>query len=185
MQCNKIRAFMALGGQTQAESYREGSDDERKLGARLLLSEVLEYVIKGLGVTPVVNGQPIEDPDALHYSTNGVKQNHLEMLDGLADVAYTMYWNSCAFGLKLEEAFDLVCDNNLDKFVKLENWTEATGKLPHGKWNCGKGVSWPESVATVEVIKLNGCHYAVGKDAAGKVRKPSSYQPVNLSPLTE
>lgn len=183
MKSDKIKAFMALAGHKASEAYRLGSEEERKLGARLLLSEVLEYVISGLGVIPEINGQKIEDPEAVVYKTNGDKPSQKEMLDGLADVAYTMYWNSCAFGLKLEDAFELVCDNNLEKFVKLDSWQGEAGDMPKDKWHCGKNVAWPESVVRVEAIRLNGCFYAVGKDSSGKVRKPSTYSSVDLTPL--
>ena len=184
MKADKIRAFMALAGQRQSATYREGNETERKLGARLLLSEVLEYVISGLGVTPVVNGQPIKDPEAVTYTIQNTAPDHIEMLDGLADVAYTMYWNACAFGLNLEDAFELVCDNNLEKFVHLEQWQGPdSGPLAQERWHCDRGISWPDSVVSVEVIRLNGKRYAVGKDSQGKVRKPSSYKQVDLSGL--
>ena len=183
MQSDKIKSFMALAGHKFCNSFRDGTDEERKLGARLLLSEVLEYVIAGLGVVPIINGQKIEDPEAVVYTTNGEKQSQLDMLDGLADVAYTMYWNACAFGLKLEEAFDLVCDNNLEKFVKLDGWKGTAGELPRESWHCDHKVGWPESVVKVEVIKLGDSFFAVGKDSSGKVRKPSSYKPVDLRAL--
>jgi len=108
----------------------------------------------------------------------------LEMVDGLADVAYTMYWNACAFGVPLEEAFDLVCDNNLEKFVKLGRGAEfSPGVLPREAWHCNLGIRWPEEVAQVSVIKVADEYYAVGKDSRGKVRKPSSYTSVDLLPL--
>ena len=104
------------------------------------------------------------------------------MVDGLADVAYTMYWNSEAFKLPLEKAFEMVCDNNLEKFVQLENQS-AEKNLDKQSWDCGKNISWPSEVAEVEVIKNQEQFYAVGKDANGKVRKPSSYKSVDLTSL--
>jgi hypothetical protein len=103
------------------------------------------------------------------------------MIDGLADVAYTMFWNSCAFGVPLEEAFALVCDNNLEKFVKLVGWSKGEGELARDDWHCGLEVAWPSEVATVSVLKIGADFFAVGKDARGKVRKPSTYRPVDLS----
>ena len=154
------------------------------MGARLLLSEVLEYVIHGLGVEPEIDGVRIKAPDAVNYVAAG-RPNKLEMVDGLADVAYTMYWNACAFGIPLEEAFELVCDNNLQKFVKLENGAARSTELSPDQWHCGRGISWPKEVVKVEVVRVGGQAYAVGKDSRGKVRKPSSYSPVDLSPLVK
>ena len=186
MREDKVRKFMTLGGQTVSDRLRAGSPDERKLGAHLLLSEVLEYVIRGLGVTPEINGQLITDPEAVRYQVPEESRiAPLEMLDGLADVAYTMYWNALAFGIPLESGFDLVCDNNLEKFVKLENWQRSEVMLHPDEWHCGKGITWPKDVVSVEVVRVNGDFYAVGKDARRKVRKPSSYRAVDLAGLLQ
>ena len=186
MQDHKIRKFMTLAGQTASEKLRSGSPEERKLGAHLLLSEVLEYVIKGLGVTPQVAGQKITDPEALQYLVEETsKVSPLEMLDGLADVAYTMYWNSVAFGIPLEEGFELVCDNNLEKFVHLEGWQRGELLLDPSEWHCECGIAWPKDVVSVEVLRVNNDFFAVGKDMRRKVRKPSSYRAVNLKELVQ
>lgn len=183
MKSDKIQQFIELAGQSRATRFQEGSEEERKLGAQLLLSEVLEYVVHGLGVTPVVDGHPITKPNDIHYTTNGEAPDRKEMLDGLADVAYTMYWNKVKFGIPLEEAFELVCDNNLSKFVHLKEWGGREGALEEDAWSCGQDVTWPESVVSVEVIRYQGSFYAVGKDDTGKVRKPSTYTSVDLSEL--
>ncbi len=181
MKGDKVETFMQLAGQTLPTDIDSGSEATRKLGAQLLLSEVLEYVIKGLGVIPEIHGKPLTDPEAVHY-THGKTPQPVEMLDGLADVAYTMYWNALAFGMPLEEGYDLVCDNNLEKFVRLDDEC-AVGVLPALEWHCGRDIRWPAEVTTVQVVDVKGARYAVGKDARGKVRKPSSYSPVDLSEL--
>jgi hypothetical protein len=182
MDSSKIEKFMQLAGQSVREKLHSGDPKQRALGAQLLLSEVLEYVIHGLGVTPEVNGTKITAPDALNYHPSE-EPDHQEMVDGLADVAYTMYWNACAFGVPLAEAFELVCDNNLEKFVKLEGWTAGETDLANDAWHCNLDVAWPQEVVKVSVLKVGDDFYAVGKDARGKVRKPSTYQPVDLTKL--
>lgn len=182
MDASKIEAFMTLAGQKTRSKLETGDPKTRALGAQLLLSEVLEYVIHGLGVTPVVNGTPITAPDSLSYEAKA-EPDRVEMVDGLADVAYTMYWNACAFGIPLEAGFDLVCDNNLEKFVRLVKWSGAERELESHEWHCELEVSWPAEVVKVEVLKVDGVFFAVGKDTRGKVRKPSTYQPVDLSSL--
>lgn len=179
----KIKKFMALGGQAAAVRFDTGDSERRKLGAQLLLSEVLEYVVRGLGIVPEFNGVRLSEPNSLTYHDAGRGADKLEMVDGLADVAYTMYWNSLAFGIPLEEAFDLVCDNNLEKFVKLQNWKEGPGALERESWDCGVGIAWPEEVVQVEVLQFGAEFYAVGKDRNGKVRKPSNFKAVDLSRL--
>lgn len=190
MNDEKIRKFIRLAGQEIPETFEVGDSDRRRLGAQLLLSEVLEYVIKGLGVTPVVNGEPVTDANGLEYRISDVPPDKLEMLDGLADVAYTMFWNSVSFAAPLNEAFERVCDNNLEKFVKLKEWKDKSGALPSDKWEkinvChaeNKTPEWPEEVASVEIVEHESQHYAVGKDESGKVRKPSTYQSVDLRSL--
>ena len=182
MKGDAIETFMTLAGQKTNTDLEQSSPELKKLGAQLLLSEVLEYVIKGLGVTPVVNGQKIEKPDALDYLCDDNSAiNKTEALDGLCDTAYTMYWNMYAFGFQLEDAFKAVCDNNLEKFVLLENWHGTQGSLAKDQWSLGSDISWPVEVEDVSVVKVKESYYAVGKDGRGKVRKPSTYKSVNLS----
>ena len=186
MQADKVKTFMTLAGQGTTSLYRTGSEKERELGAKLLLSEVLEYVIKGLGVIPSFNGTLITAPDGLEYKASNDEPNEIEMIDGLADVAYTMYWNSLAFGIPLEEGYDMVCDNNLEKFVNLQSPSEPITQLAFldkEMWHLGQDISWPEDVVKVEIVKVQETHYAVGKDASGKVKKPSSYSSVDLGVL--
>ncbi|MEN9846901.1 MAG: hypothetical protein RIS36_2048 [Pseudomonadota bacterium] len=182
MDSAKIEKFMQLAGQGVQKKLTSGDPKTRALGAQLLLSEVLEYVIRGLGVVPYINGTPITDPEAITYETLNTP-NPKEMIDGLSDVAYTMYWNECAFGIPLSKAFELVCDNNLEKFVHLTAWSGDARVLQPSEWDCGIKVTWPSEVIHVEVLRVDGEFYAVGKDARGKVRKPSSYKPVDLSAL--
>jgi hypothetical protein len=185
MKDKKIRQFMQLAGQEVCASFKTREEATRKLAAQLLLSEVLEYVIKGLGVTPEFNGTKITDANGLNYLIHD-KADKIEMLDGLADVAYTMFWNSCAFGMPLEEAFELVCDNNLEKFVLLEeNFCVSEVVLKEQFWHCGQAIVWPREVVKVDVLTVDGKRFAVGKDEHGKVRKPSSYSQLDLSKLVD
>lgn len=184
MDGEKVKKFMQLGGQNVAEKLDMRDERTRKLGAQLLLTEVLEYVIKGLNVTPVIDGQPVTDPNNVEFRAAAQDApDAVEMLDGLADVAYTMYWNALAFGLPLEEGFDLVCDNNLDKFVRLQDWSRSAGPLEQESWHCNSGTEWPEEVTQVEVVRVKDEHYAVGKDKTGKVRKPAHFRSVELRSL--
>lgn len=180
MEDNKVKTFMQLGG--QEIGVKEATFADRRLGAQLLLSEVLEYVIKGLGITPVINGMTITDPEAVEYK-EAKPIARVEMLDGLADVAYTMYWNALKFKLPLEEAYDAVCDNNLEKFVRLDGWAKGTITLEKSDWSLGLDVKWPPEVITVEVLCVDGIYYAAGKNNLGKVRKPSTYKSVDLEAL--
>lgn len=182
MDDSKIRQFIALAGQKPAEAFVTGTPAQRELGAQLLLSETLEYVIKGLGVVPTWNGAPITDANALTYKAAEDPEKE-EMLDGLADVAYTMFWNSVTFGIPLEKGFSLVCQNNLEKFVAVEKAFAPLGELDVTQWHCDRRVNWPTEVDKVFIIEYEGQLFAVGKDRTGKVRKPSTYQSVDLSLL--
>lgn len=182
MKADKVAQFIELAGQSASATFVTGSEDQRKLGAQLLLSEVLEYVVHGLGVVPSFNGTPITEPNELKYSITS-EASKLDMIDGLADTAYTMYWNAVTFGVPLEKGFDLVCDNNLEKFVKLGDWTRGECELESSEWNLGIGVTWPNEVTRVQVVRSQGGFFAVGKDKSGKVRKPSSYKQVELETL--
>jgi hypothetical protein len=179
---SKIKQFISLAGQIVAEQLHSGTPAQRELGAQLLLSETLEYVIKGLKVIPSFNGNDITDANALKYTSKG-EVDKLEMIDGLADVAYTMFWNSVTFGIPLDKAFELVCDNNLEKFVEVSSDFSKEGKIPNSLWHCQRNVEWPKEVTDVFVIKYKDKFFAVGKDNTGKVRKPSTYKSVDLSNL--
>ena len=183
MNSSKIKKFMKLAGQEVSGSFSEGDLAKRKLGAQLLLSETLEYVIKGLGIVPEFQGTAISEPDQLNYRGGPQGVDQLEMIDGLADVAYTMYWNAEAFGLPLEESFELVCNNNLEKFVLLKNWSQKEGPLEREEWSCQQNVEWPPEVVQVEVLEIDNNFYAVGKDRSGKVRKPAHFKAVDLREL--
>lgn len=186
MENKKVKQFMKLAGQETATKFVDFSKFEpkvRELGAQLLLSETLEYVIKGLNVTPKINGIEITDPNSLEYVATSELPDKLEMLDGLSDVAYTMFWNMHRFGIPLEEAYELVCDNNLEKFVRLSSWDKGELTLDEADWDLGMSVTWPSEVATVCVMEVDGEFFAVGKDKTGKVRKPSTYASVELNHL--
>jgi hypothetical protein len=178
----KVKTFMELAGQSLPSKFSAPSESIRKLGSQLLLTELLEYIIKGLNVTPVINGVRITKSEEVSFEANG-EVDLEESLDGLADVAYTMFWNALALGAPLEEAFELVCENNLEKFVKLDSSHFKAGLLPAAQWDCERGVVWPSEVETVTAVQVSAGLFAVGKDGRGKVRKPSTYTPVDLAPL--
>ncbi|WKZ56174.1 MAG: hypothetical protein QY326_05390 [Bdellovibrionota bacterium] len=181
---DRVALFMQLAGHRKEVPAEEAPEELRILGAHLLLSEVLEFVIKGLGVTPCVGETPITDPEQVSYRNHG-RVDPTMMLDGLADVGYTMWWNALAFGMPLAEAFKLVCENNLEKFVKLGDWAAEFKELPIELWHCQQGISWPTEVVKVVVVHVDGAYYAVGRDDRGKVRKPSSYRSVELQHLLQ
>lgn len=184
MNDNDVRLFMKLGGQKISEKLNGMDETSRILGAKLLLSEVLEYVIKGLGVTPMVNGEKITCGDSLKYEIGRKDVDLVEMLDGLADAQFTTYWNKQRFGIPLEEAFDEVCKNNLEKFIPLpKDGTFKLGKLDKAQWGLGKGITWGADVVSVSCVEVEGRYFGVGQDEHGKTRKPSSYRPIDLTGL--
>ncbi len=182
MEGKSIELFMRLAGQNLPGSFVVPDEGVRKLGAQLLLTELLEYIIHGLGVTPTINGTRVTKSEDVSFEVSD-EVDLTESLDGLADIAYTMYWNAIALGAPLEEAFTLVCENNLQKFVKLDRANFSPGPLVNELWGCGEGITWPAEVMTVTAILIGEELFAVGKDGRGKVRKPSSYKAVDLSRL--
>lgn len=177
-----VKLFMQLGSQKISSKLSGMDDTSRILGAKLLLSEALEYVIKGLGVIPSVNGQQITCGDSLTYEVGRKEVDLVEMLDGLADVQFTAFWNKQRFGIPLEEAFEAVCKNNLDKFVPLPNdGSFKVGRLDKSKWDLGKGIKWGSDVVTVSCVEVEGRLFGVGQDEHGKTRKPSSFKPLDLT----
>ncbi len=182
MNGDKVVKFIKLSGREISENCNFGSEKDRELGAQLLLSELLEYIIKGLGVSLTIDGTEIKDPESVKYKSIR-SPDKIEALDGLADVAYTLWWNALTFGLPVAEAYDMVCDNNLEKFVKLSSWNSGSRELNKDEWHCNQDIKWPDSVVRVVSVPVGTEYYAVGFDASGKVRKPSSYKSIDLSSL--
>lgn len=181
MDKNKVETFIKLAGGKIPSKIDFVDGKTQELGARILLSEVLEYIIYGLGLKLSVNGTVIDNPEGIEYSATG-NLDPVAAIDGIADIAYTMYWNAARFGLPIEEAFNRVADNNLEKFVKVDD-KYPEGDLQLNDWHCDLGVSWTPEVVKVEIIKIGAETYAVGKDSGGKVRKPSTYKSVVLDDL--
>jgi hypothetical protein len=76
-----------------------------------------------------------------------------------------------------------VGSNDLEGFSSFGSWSNGERELVRGEWHCHLGVEWPPEVVKVEVLDIRGKYFAVGKDARGKVRKPSTYRSVDLEPL--
>ena len=60
MKADKVDKFIKLAGRQTSDRIIEGDEKDRTLGAHLLLSEVLEYLILGLGIEPEIGG--VKDP---------------------------------------------------------------------------------------------------------------------------
>jgi len=177
-----VAMFMQLAGLKLPQNFSVPDENIRKLGAQLLLTELLEYIIHGLGVTPIINGTRVSKSEDVSFEIHG-DVNLTECLDGLADVGYTMFWNAKVLGAPLEEAYRLVCENNLQKFVELDGAQFLAGPIARERWGCNQGVEWPSEVSCVTAVAVEQELFAVGKDERGKVRKPSSYRPVDLAKL--
>ena len=182
MNGEQVELFVELAGGVPAASIASSSEKLRILGAGLILSETLEYIIKGLGLTITVGSQKISDPQSFSFDFAGPPVAE-DMLDGLADIAYTLYWNAIMFQLPIEAGFKAVCENNLQKFVSLSEGEFSAGEVVKEHWHLNRDVHWPDEVVSVVVVATRHGLFAVGKDANGKVRKPSTYTPLSLTPL--
>jgi hypothetical protein len=89
MKSDKVRQFIALAGNKMPAHATAGTLELRRLGAGLILSETLEFITRGLGLSPIICGQLCSDAQALEFE-HTASSDLEEMLDGLADVAYTM-----------------------------------------------------------------------------------------------
>jgi predicted HAD superfamily Cof-like phosphohydrolase len=92
---------------------------DRELLGKLLLEEVTEYLVKGLGLTIMnMDGETVMDIDGgglMLEHNEGVQLNPVEIVDGLADVNVVIHFNAHWHGFNLDAATEIVNDSNMSK----------------------------------------------------------------------
>lgn len=106
--------------------------------------------------------------------SDAIQQNNfVEVVDALADILYVVYGAGGAFGVDLDEAFDIVHKSNMTKLCKTEQ--EAKLTIEWYKEN--------EQRYKDPAYRLSGDekYWIVYDKATGKVLKSINYTPANLT----
>lgn len=120
----RVDVFMQRLGKLNGQKVRyepttEVTDEERMLRAKLIMEEVLELVIKGLGVELSVDshhdGSFDLSQETLMFNL-GPKVDLLQIADGTADVKVVVTGTQSCFGIDDEPVQAIVDFNNLSKF---------------------------------------------------------------------
>lgn len=120
----KITEFMVAAKQDIPTTITPMSDDVRRLRAHLILEECLETIVKGLGITNIVNENSfdvnleglLEDMNVCHFEITR-PQNLIEIADGIADMEYVNTGTAVACGIDIQPIFDEVHRSNMSKFI--------------------------------------------------------------------
>lgn len=168
----QVKEFMVTFGQDCPNfPTEEVSLETRKMRARIMLEEVLETIIAGLGLDVIItwNGEMRLAPKSPFGFEEVKKVDLVELADGLADQHYVGYCGTGnAFGLDMEEIFDNVHQSNMSKIWPEKLVREKVDEIENGNYNLTK----------VE----NG--YIV-KRPDGKVVKPETYTSPKLKEIIE
>ena len=122
----RIEAFVGKHG-PRYSLVDDLSDAEAEFRAKLMLEEMLELVIGGLGVDITVIGEKIMGVEDL-VLTKRRKVDLLAVLDGVCDVSVTAVGTASCCGLGVESALSAVDENNLTKLGK-GAWAREDGKI--------------------------------------------------------
>lgn len=126
---NKVKAFMDKVPQKTRHTPSVGTPDERKLRAKLILEEALEFIDAcGLDLQILVSNGPTDEfpvkieardlkNNTLFFSHNESKLNLIEMADAIVDIEYINLGSANTFGMQVEPLFDEVHDSNMAKFT--------------------------------------------------------------------
>lgn len=106
----RVEEFMRLAGQEVPGHPVEPSRITRELRAVLLMEEVLETIIDGLGCKIIFS------PDNQFTFQATEKFDIVKLADGCADVSVVNIGTLSACGISDERLLDIVDKNNLEKF---------------------------------------------------------------------
>lgn len=136
---SQVKEFMLAARQECPDSPRIPSLEDRKLRARLILEEALEF-IEASGLSLRVNQEcfsqeypcpegplSMEDFEVVESEN---PPNIIEIADAVSDLNYVSYGAANTYGIDMEEIEDCVHKNNMSKFE--DDWIDDHGKLRKG-----------------------------------------------------
>jgi len=104
-------------------------------------------------------------------------KDYVETVDALGDILYVVYGFGCSIGINLDQAFDLIHQNNMSKLCKTEDEAKASVQyyLDHKE---KLGYDTPSYRQAPD-----GKHWVVYNKSTKKVLKSVMWKPVDLKPL--
>merc|ERR1719473_1354747 len=101
----------------------------------------------------------------------------IETIDALGDILYVVYGAGGAFGINLDQAFDLVHKSNMTKLCKTEE--EAKETVEWYKKNYTPNGKYPYDTPAYR-LSPDGRYYVVFNESSGKILKSVNYSPVKF-----
>merc|ERR1719230_892998 len=101
----------------------------------------------------------------------------VETIDALGDILYVVYGAGGAFGVDLDQAFDLIHKSNMTKLCKTEE--EARETVEWYKRNFTPGGKYPYDTPEYR-LSPDGKYYVPFNASTGKILKSVNYSPVKF-----
>lgn len=144
----------------------------------------------GVLQTPLLNHRPTifdEDPKQVEFCLSLIREemkeleqavkdkDYVETVDALADILYVVYGMGARIGVNMDQAFEMVHQNNMSKLCKSEE--EAIESVKFYTQNKEKlGYDSPSYRKAPDNI-----HWVVYNQSTKKILKSIKWQPVDLS----
>jgi predicted HAD superfamily Cof-like phosphohydrolase len=106
----------------------------------------------------------------------------VETIDALGDILYVVYGAGGAFGIDLNQAFDLIHKSNMTKLCKTED--EAKETVQWYKDNYTPGGKYPYDSPEYK-LSPDGKYFVPFNASTGKVLKSVNYSPVNFDSILD
>merc|ERR1712032_495020 len=104
----------------------------------------------------------------------------IETIDALGDILYVVYGAGGAFGINLDQAFDLIHKSNMTKLCKTEE--EARETVEWYKKNYTPGGKYPYDTPAYR-LSPDGKYYVPYNASTGKILKSVNYSPVKFDSI--
>merc|ERR1712151_68640 len=104
----------------------------------------------------------------------------VETIDALGDILYVVYGAGGAFGINLDQAFDLIHKSNMTKLCKDEEEAKAT--VEWYKTNYTPEGKYPYDTPAYR-LSPDGKYYVPSNVSTGKILKSVNYSPVKFDSI--
>merc|ERR1719271_2167097 len=106
----------------------------------------------------------------------------VETVDALGDILYVVYGAGGAFGINLDQAFDLIHKSNMTKLCKTEE--EAKETVEWYKKNYTPGGKYPYDTPEYR-LSPDGKYFVPFNASTGKILKSVNYSPVKFDSILQ
>jgi predicted HAD superfamily Cof-like phosphohydrolase len=108
------------------------------------------------------------------------EKDMVETIDALGDILYVVYGAGGAFGINLDQAFDLIHKSNMTKLCKTED--EAKETVEWYKKNFTPGGKYPYDTPEYR-LSPDGNYFVPFNASTGKILKSVNYSPVKFDSM--